>query len=270
MCLLALDLDGTSLEDGGTLGEENRAALLRARRVGWTVCFVTGRREVDMRPLGDLSRWADYLLLNNGGKLIRTADGAVLRNILVNGRDGLALAEGCLEHGWQLYAVSGRRWWVNWTTPSGRAYAKSLGVPPIGYSRAEELPWRELEGFMITRDARRVSDWIAAHGLELEVLFSEPDTADVMQRGVCKLSGVRVLAGLLGCTLDETVAVGNYTNDLDMIRGAGVGVAVGDALEEVRRAADYVTRRDHNHGAVAEVVERFVLSQSAGRCKTGR
>lgn len=259
MRLLALDLDGTSLEDGGSLGEENRAALLRARRVGWTVCFVTGRREVDMRPLGDLSRWVDYLLLNNGGKLIRAADGEVLRNVLVNGRDSRALAEGCLEHGWQLYAVSGRRWWVNLITASGRAYAEHLGVQPMGFSRAEELPWRELEGFMITRDARRVSDWIAAQGLELEVLFSEPDTIDVMQRGVCKRSGVCALAGLLGCTLEDTIAVGNYTNDLDMIRGAGVGVAVRDALEEVRQAADYVTRRDHNHGAVAEVVERFVL-----------
>ncbi len=49
-------------------------------------------------------------------------------------------------------------------------------------------------------------------------------------------------------------------NDLTMIREAGIGCAVADAVPAVKEAADYVTVRDHNHSAIAEIAERFLLS----------
>ena len=69
--LLVLDLDGTTCDDQGNISRENRRALQWVRSQGNMVCFATGRREVDMLPLGDVSDCADYLLLNNGGKLRR-------------------------------------------------------------------------------------------------------------------------------------------------------------------------------------------------------
>ena len=55
------------------------------------------------------------------------------------------------------------------------------------------------------------------------------------------------------------MAAGNYYNALELIRGAGVGVAVRNAPEEVRAQADYVTARTHLEDAVAEIVEKFIL-----------
>ena len=53
------------------------------------------------------------------------------------------------------------------------------------------------------------------------------------------------------------MAVGDAANDLAMIEAAGVGVAMANGTEEVKRAADYITQRDNNHDGIAEVVELF-------------
>ena len=56
------------------------------------------------------------------------------------------------------------------------------------------------------------------------------------------------------------MAVGDEGNDISMIQAAGIGCAVANGMEEVKRAANYVTERDNNQSAIAEVVEKFVLS----------
>ena len=66
-----------------------------------------------MLPLGEDFRCADYLVLNNGGKLVRTADGAVLSNTLVDADAARTLAQRCLQEDWILHVVSGLYWAVN-------------------------------------------------------------------------------------------------------------------------------------------------------------
>ena len=66
--LLALDLDRTTLDDAGELTPAVHETLRLARRAGHTLCFVTGRRDVDMLPLLKHFKTVEYILLNNGGK----------------------------------------------------------------------------------------------------------------------------------------------------------------------------------------------------------
>ena len=77
--------------------------------------------------------------------------------------------------------------------------------------------------------------------------------------GVSKGSAVRNLCQYLGIPLEHAVAVGDEWNDISMIQAAGIGAAVKNAVDAVKEAADYVTQRDHNLDAVAEVIDRFLL-----------
>lgn len=77
-----------------------------------------------------------------------------------------------------------------------------------------------------------------------------------------KGTGLETLATKLGIPIADTVAVGDEENDLSMIQAAGVGCAVQNARESVKKVADYVTKADHNHGAVAEVIRHFILGDS--------
>ena len=62
------------------------------------------------------------------------------------------------------------------------------------------------------------------------------------------------------------MAVGDYDNDLEMILQSGIGVAVGNARECVKARADYVTVRDNEAGAVADMINELVLGRTSGLC----
>ena len=257
--LLALDLDGTACDSTGHLGDATKRALTAARARGHVVCFATGRRDVDMHAFRDESKFADYLLLNNGGKLIRTADDSVLFNRTIDPEAAKTLISHCLAHGCQLHVIGGGYWGVNRWNDSLRDYVEQLGTAPTLYSALEDTPWHEVEGFMATVDLESVCRYLDHAGLPMCYTPSELDCVDIMAPGISKWDGLRQLARMLDIPDAHVIAAGDYNNDLEMIRGAGIGVAVANALAEVRAAADYVTCHDNNHDAAAEIVERFLL-----------
>lgn len=257
--LLALDLDGTACDSTGHLGEATKRALTAARARGHVVCFATGRRDVDMHAFWDESKFADYLLLNNGGKLIRTADHAVLFNRSIDPDAAKTLISYCLRHNYQLHVIGGDYWGVNRWNDSLRDYANQIGIAPTLYNTLEDTPWHDVDGFMATVDLESVCRYLDRSGLPMCYTPSEPDCVDIMAPGIGKWGGLEQLARMLGIPNARIIAAGDYDNDLEMIRNAGIGVAVAGALPEVRSAADYVTRRDNDHDAAAEIVERFLL-----------
>ena len=76
--------------------------------------------------------------------------------------------------------------------------------------------------------------------------------------GVDKGTAILEFCKLFGISPEQTIAVGDEWNDISMIKAAHVGIAVENAVDAVKEAADYVTVRDHNHDAVAEVIEKFM------------
>ena len=110
---------------------------------------------------------------------------------------------------------------------------------------------------MATADRMPICEWITQQALPLSFAPSEDNCTDIMAQNISKWNGLQRLMALLGIPADQVIAAGDYTNDLPMIQGAGIGVAVANALPEVKAAADYVTERDCDHDAAAEIIERF-------------
>ncbi len=257
--MLVLDLDGTAVDHTGKLGEKSAAALTVARKQGHLVCFATGRRDIDMFSSWYLTQYADYLLLNNGGKLIRTSDMAVLFSQYIPADIAKTLICTCLRENWQLHVISGDYWAINKWNDGLQSYIDFLGTSPVRYHCLEDTPWQKVEGFMATADLKPICRYIEAHRLPLAYTPSEDHCVDIMAKGISKWNGICHLLELLHIPPEAVIAAGDYNNDLPMIRGAGIGVAVANALKEVKAEADYVTKQDCDHDAVAEIVERFLL-----------
>ncbi len=79
-----------------------------------------------------------------------------------------------------------------------------------------------------------------------------------MPKGITKAYGIELLARDLGITIDEVMAIGDEENDLPMIRYAGLGVAMANAVPLIKEAADVVTDSNEADG-VATVIEKYVL-----------
>jgi hydroxymethylpyrimidine pyrophosphatase-like HAD family hydrolase len=90
------------------------------------------------------------------------------------------------------------------------------------------------------------------------VTVAVPGMLEVVPAGVDKWRGLRTLLASLGVRASEVVAVGDGANDLEMVAGAGWGVAMGNAVPAVKAAARAVVAR-HDEGGIVEAFERFVL-----------
>ena len=93
---------------------------------------------------------------------------------------------------------------------------------------------------------------------EFEVVSSRFDNFEAMNKGVSKGNAVTILAEHYGIAREQIICIGDSENDLSMIKYAGLGVAMGNADQEVKAAAHYITDSNNCDG-VARVIEKFVL-----------
>ena len=91
----------------------------------------------------------------------------------------------------------------------------------------------------------------------ISVYRSEPFFLELVPQGIDKARSLAVLLDELGMTREQMVAMGDGYNDLSMIRFAGMGVAMANALEPVNKAADYITLSNDEDGVAAAVEKLF-------------
>jgi len=91
---------------------------------------------------------------------------------------------------------------------------------------------------------------------DLSISFTERDNLEASPAGVTKASGLIELCKFLGVDISETVAVGDGLNDVEILQTAGLPVAMGNALDEIKKISGYVTA-DNDHDGIAEVIEKF-------------
>ena len=93
-------------------------------------------------------------------------------------------------------------------------------------------------------------------------LFSMDTYLEYCPPGATKAAGVDFLCEYLKVPLKNTVAAGDERNDIPMLQEAHIGVAMKNAKDEVKACADYVTQHTNNESGIAEVIEKFLLSES--------
>ncbi len=257
--LLALDLDGTTFGEHGVLSPGNRCALEGARAAGAVVCFVSGRK--NLRRIEHIKDLADYILLNNGGTLLKMPEERQVYTTLVRRRDLEKLLDFCNQNGVMLHMLSGDYWGINLVRPELEQLERRYQNKPVLYHTAAELPFETVDGFVTTGNSQAVQEFVRREGLDLHCMVSDPLTMDVMPGKVNKWYGAQRVAQLEGIPRERVIGVGNYYNDLELIQGAGIGIAVRNAPDDLQAQADYVTTRTNLEDAVAEIVDRFIFER---------
>lgn len=255
-------MDGTILDDRGQLTNDVIGSILDAKKKGYIICFVTGRREIDIAPIREQCGCADYLLLDNGAELIDLHNKEVIFHKKPDRETARKIVEWCLEKDFLLYVVAASELAVNHITEGVRKYVDYLEIQPRLYSSWQDLQKVDIAGLMVTDEGESVAEFLKSQGLPLFCRHSEPNCIDLILEGTGKWQAVQYLARRLEVDCQDIIAVGNYNNDIEMIAGAGIGVAVANALDEVKEAADYITESSNNENPVGEIVDRFILTDS--------
>jgi hydroxymethylpyrimidine pyrophosphatase-like HAD family hydrolase len=100
--------------------------------------------------------------------------------------------------------------------------------------------------------------WKANWGEEVNIICTDPEYLEFMHREANKGAALAHIAAHFGVAREQVIAIGDGRNDTAMVAWAGLGVAVANAHEEVKSAAKYVTEKDNNQAAVAEVIAHFL------------
>jgi Cof subfamily protein (haloacid dehalogenase superfamily) len=272
--LLAVDLDGTLVTGEDEISAPTRAALHRARTAGVEVAIATGRRyRKTQGPIGVLGLAVPSVCL--GGALVKGTDGRTLHAEPFENPEFRAVASLFRSMGHTVVAQrdsdrdGGADFLLDesvpWNSPT-RDYVdrNAAFAEPV-----EQLPDQARDDVLVVgsfgelaelqrlaRELHRVhAEAFTAH--VMPGFFNEGYYCEVVPSRVSKWTGLRRLADLLGVSRERICAVGDERNDLSMISGAGMGVAMGNACEELKRAADWVTGHLDEDGLVG-VVERIL------------
>ncbi len=277
--ILALDVDGTLLDADGTLRPSTAAAVARAAAAGIRPVLCTGRRYRRARPIAEQLGLDAPLVCNSGALVKDPASHATLWRADFDAPLLNAILDVFRAHDQEVVtftdrapddfdfvvarAPTGRPLFdeyvslneshaevdPGWTRPAGVGAGGHFHLCAIG-TRPEMLGFEQV---VLAGLAGRVQTFVQKSPHYTGTM------CEVLRHDASKWSGILHLAALWGVDPAQICAVGDDMNDVPMLRGAGLGVAMGHAPAVVRAAADHVTA-DHDNDGVALLVDQILLA----------
>jgi Cof subfamily protein (haloacid dehalogenase superfamily) len=272
--LLAIDIDGTLVNSRNELTPDTQAALADAGKAGIRVVLATGRRYSHTLPLVE-PLGIDVPLVTASGALIKDPHGhrtlyqaqfdrqTLCEMLAIVDRCGFdpVLCADTFSEGFDYYLARmdvrtpQLNQYVTMNPTSGRIWPDLIENPPPGVFSGFSVGTQEQMLHLESELKRNLDGRLHVHVLhppKYDGFFTEMAPA-----GVTKWSAVQRLAQSWGIAESEICAVGDDVNDLPMIRAAGLGVAMGNALPSVKAAADRIAPT-HDENGLVEVV-RWLL-----------
>ena len=271
--MLVSDLDETLLNDDGTVHEANLAAIKQAVASGFKFVPNTGRsfKSVQelLKTLGLYDQAGQYVISYNGAAIVENKDNQVL---LTRGMD-LALAEKIFKAGLVNETVDVHVYTVDTLfiyniSPTDKQYMAERGVPyelmatdDLAFLANEQPVMKVIFEHPDEAVREQIRDAVlAAVGADqVEATFSSSRYVEFNKKGVDKGSASLLLGEKLGIARDEIIAAGDNNNDLKMLTAVGLGVSVANGIPAIKEAAVVVTTKTNNEGAIAEILEKYVL-----------
>lgn len=228
------DVDSTLLSystNPAHVPEPTRRALEHLLARGHAVALATGRSLMTagrlMRELG-----IDNAVLCGGAHIVLNWETAETSRIPQDAAE--AIARVAADGGCNVYACTHRHMYTNDESEEMRRYLREQSIFDDVLRPLREM--RDVCLFNVYGETLPPPE--AFTGADVTV---EPYGIEIRPAGISKASGIRTVAGRLGIPMEDTVAFGDGNNDVEMLRAAGTGIAVGNGGEAARRAADIVT-----------------------------
>ncbi|WP_084783484.1 Cof-type HAD-IIB family hydrolase [Paenibacillus sp. FJAT-26967] len=243
--LVALDMDGTLLTEEKTVSDANREAIYAALDAGVTVIFSTGRGVQTALPYAVELELQTPIVSVNGSEVWKAPNQLLKRTLL-----DLDLVQRMYD-----LAIEHDTWY--WAYSVEGMYNRDKWADDI-----TKPEWLKFGFYTENNESLEIIRGELASWGVLEITNSHPNNLELNPKGVSKASGIEEVCKLLGIQMSEVIAMGDSENDIAMIRAAGLGVAMGNAQEGVKRIADLITVTNEEDG-VAKVIQEYVLNPSA-------
>ena len=259
--LLAIDLDGTLLPPDHIITPRTYAILQRAATADIRIVIATGRVPTIFRSLlGRLPLNAPQIT-SNGAAIIDIQTNRVLQEQFIPATEVLTAIEALRSLDLQLCYYTSEHLYMesSFYAMHDSDYLTNIAAQEIDdITNLAQQPCLKLGAFgdaSSIRAKRQRLDQIFKG--QLYVTQTSPRWLEVLHPGVSKANALKIIVQNFNIQPEEVLAIGDNHNDIEMLRYAGLGIAMGNAHDEVKRVADYVTLKNTEEG-VAFALEKFL------------
>ena len=263
--LIAMDLDGTLNNDEKRITKKTWDALMAAQEKGIRLALASARPSPGLfkeRDILHLQAHGGILMSYNGGRIVDAATGKTLFETAMDLRqtkDVLRFLETLpvtpiLDDGKQFYVTDKTAYKVDYECKNNHMVCSEVG------NLADYLSFAPIKILMSVQpeELPAVQKQIAAYlPEELTVVQTAPFYLEVIPKQINKGQGVRDICNVLGISTEQVIAFGDAANDIPMLEAAGMGVAMGNAAQAVKDAADSVTLSNNEDG-IAFALEQYL------------
>lgn len=265
--LLAIDMDGTALTSQKKISPRTLAAINDLLKRGVHVVTSTGRGIDELSDYRDDFKLMHYGILITGGLVydffkneplsVHAVDEDIMLKLIDFG-----LEERAMIHLLTLHSSVAREQDIrNMAAFDMEIYHDMFNRICLRVDDFKEYilthPGEVIKVNLYHRDQKsRARNFERMKNFELSISFTETNNLEASPKGITKGSGLVELCNFLNIDISETVAVGDGNNDKEILQTAGVAVAMGNACDEIKQLADFITLDNDNDG-VAVAVEKF-------------
>lgn len=265
--MLFLDLDDTLLSSDLSISEENLNAIRRASEIGVKVVICTGRGIFSVKHIAEQFKieWDNcYIICLNGGAVYKGYPPALIKERLFNSKAAALIYETAKKYGIDVQIYRDDKLILETMSERVKMYIDRLNADFMLVERIMDY-----EGDIAKILLNGPNDVLLKVEKELNkvlkdkfnVFFSNPNYLEFTGIGTTKGEAMAQLSQEIGISTDQTIAMGDSFNDISMLRAAGLGVAVRNAVDPLKAEADYITKNTHDESAVAEVINRYVFGE---------
>lgn len=258
--LIAIDLDGTLLNDEGRITQKTAAVLAEVRKAGHKVVIATGRHTASALPIAEQLGLMDSIISFNGALITNLQNRQVELAYAYRQEEVIELTELVKNRGYG-YITSTQN--CHYIEPQFKALLQYYSGCA---AQVEELVPNKEIGLPILKtsiigdewDLNEIEPFVHEMLPQFAVVRSGEESLDVMNPSASKGAALQWLADRYQVKREDTISFGNYFNDLSMLEFAGTGVAVANAPDQVKQMADLITDSNEDNG-VANFLEKHLL-----------
>lgn len=250
--IIAMDLDGTLLKDNKECPKDTKKYLQKLKNKGYIIVIATGRILKSAKDITDGAKFANYVISDSGSIIYDTKYKEIISESMINQSDLIKICKE-YESDWGVLEICDKKWCNVYTNLEYKIREYDNLILNINdfldnqqeITHISIIPKQDCVYKIIDKLKKEVPN------LKVSLMqdsFSDLKYIEIHNNEINKYEGIKLIADKEKIDNKNIICFGDGLNDLDMIEKSGIGVAMGNALAEIKQMADFTTLSNNDEG----------------------